>query len=601
MDPGGLRENNSNQELVINGDNESSTTLLHGKTTRRRDTLRDVTFTEFMTVAILCYINLINYMDRFTLAGVLGDVKKEFNIGDDKAGLLQTVFVVAYMIFAPIFGYFGDRYSRKYIMAFGVALWTMTTFLGSFLKGYHEFAFFRGLVGVGEASYSTIAPTIISDLFVGNLRSKMLAFFYFAIPVGSGLGYIAGSGAVAVFGDWRWCLRVTPLLGVVAVALIVFLLVDPERGQAEDSHMKATSYRDDLRSLVRNPSFMLSTIAFTCVAFVTGALAWWGPQFIYLGLTLQPGVDISIESVSYKFGVVGMLAGSLGVPLGSGLAQRLRAAAPDIDPNICGLALLASAPLVYLALVAVQTYAALTYLLIFLGMLTLNLTWAIVADMILACIDRGMFARRTSLYFGGVTLVSGVLGVPLGSWLGAALVKRFPRAHPVICAGGLLASAPALAAAIAATEGYFYAPFILTFIAELALNLNWAIVADMCLYVVVPPRRSTAEAFQILISHMFGDAGSPYLIGVMSEVLKKSLNLDGGEAPTQLVQFKSLQYALFITCFVEVLGGIFFLLTAIFIVRDRRNVENAIHEAETQNAEPSHSNAQEHSTSSPEE
>lgn len=92
-----------------------------------------------------------------------------------------------------------------------------------------------------------------------------------------------------------------------------------------------------------------------------------------------------------------------------------------------------------------------------------------------------MFARRTSLYFGGVTLVSGVLGVPLGSWLGAALVKRFPRAHPVICAGGLLASAPALAAAIAATEGYFYAPFILTFIAELALNLNWAIVADMCL------------------------------------------------------------------------------------------------------------------------
>lgn len=87
--------------------------------------------------------------------------------------------------------------------------------------------------------------------------------------------------------------------------------------------------------------------------------------------------------MSYKFGVVGMLAGSLGVPLGSGLAQRLRAAAPDIDPNICGLALLASAPLVYLALVAVQTYAALTYLLIFLGMLTLNLTWAIVADMIL--------------------------------------------------------------------------------------------------------------------------------------------------------------------------------------------------------------------------
>lgn len=40
------------------------------------------------------------------------------------------------------------------------------------------------LVGIGEASYSTVAPTIISDLFAKNLRSRMLAAFYFAIPVG---------------------------------------------------------------------------------------------------------------------------------------------------------------------------------------------------------------------------------------------------------------------------------------------------------------------------------------------------------------------------------------------------------------------------------
>jgi hypothetical protein len=48
-----------------------------------------------------------------------------------------------------------------------------------------------------------------------------------------------------------------------------------------------------------------------------------------------------------------------------------------------------------------------------------------------------------------------------------------------------------------------------------ALNLNWSIVADMLLYVVVPTCRSTAEAVQILFSHAFGDAGSPYLIGLV--------------------------------------------------------------------------------------
>ncbi|CAG9561959.1 unnamed protein product, partial [Danaus chrysippus] len=184
MDQSSITPNTSNQQLVINGDNESATALLNEKQGRKRDSLRDVTFIEFMTVGILCYVNLINYMDRFTLAGVLGDVKNEFNIGDDYAGFLQTVFVVAYMVFAPIFGYLGDRYSRRKIMAFGVALWSLTTFVGSYIPDFAWFAVFRGLVGIGEASYSTIAPTIISDLFVGNVRSKMLAFFYFAIPVG---------------------------------------------------------------------------------------------------------------------------------------------------------------------------------------------------------------------------------------------------------------------------------------------------------------------------------------------------------------------------------------------------------------------------------
>ncbi|KAJ2949056.1 hypothetical protein O0L34_g5997 [Tuta absoluta] len=384
MDPSGITPNTSNQQLVINsGDNESATALLQEKQARRHQRLRDVSYADYMTVAILCYVNLINYMDRFTLAGVLGEVKLEWGIGDDMAGLLQTVFVVAYMVFAPIFGYLGDRYSRRYIMAGGVSLWCITTMVGSCLKDFGWFAVFRGMVGIGEASYSTIAPTIISDLFVGEVRSKMLAVFYFAIPVGSGLGYIVGSVTGAAASNWRWGLRVTPFLGAVAVALIVWCMQDPPRGHAEDSHMKPTSYKDDIKHLLFNPSFMLTTLAFTCVAFVTGALAWWGPQFIFLGLSLQPDVKITIENVSYKFGLICMFAGSLGVPLGSWLATRLRPRAPDCDPVICAGALLLSAPLIYFALIAVSKHAIITYTLIFFGMATLNLTWSIVADIIL--------------------------------------------------------------------------------------------------------------------------------------------------------------------------------------------------------------------------
>ncbi|XP_038117833.1 protein spinster isoform X1 [Culex quinquefasciatus] len=479
-----------------------------------------VSATAWFTVGVLCFVNLINYMDRFTIAGVLTDIQEHFQIGDDEGGLLQTAFVLSYMICAPVFGYLGDRYSRKWIMALGVFLWSTTTLLGSFMNHFGWFITFRALVGIGEASYSTIAPTIISDLFVGDMRSKMLALFYFAIPVGSGFGYIVGSETAKFFGNWVWALRVTPVLGVIAVVLIA-MLRDPERGASEGTHhMQATSYSEDIKAIVRNPSFMLSTAGFTCVAFVAGALAWWGPKFIYLGLVSQPG-----------------------------------------NENI-----------------------------------TLN---------------------DVSFIFGAITMTTGIIGVPLGSYLSQRFNRKYPRADPYICAVGLILSAPLLAGAMLTVSANATLAYVLVFFGELALNLNWAIVADILLYVVVPTRRSTAEAFQILISHALGDAGSPYFVGVISEAIKRLLRLSAigvaavfpaelssysqlaenatiattttlaplvsqsplagaADGDSHAVQFRALQYALFSTSFVEVIGGVFFLLTAMYILRDRRNVERVV-------------------------
>uniref|UniRef100_U5EK81 Putative sugar transporter/spinster transmembrane protein n=1 Tax=Corethrella appendiculata TaxID=1370023 RepID=U5EK81_9DIPT len=470
---------------------------------------------ETFTVTVLCFVNLINYMDRFTIAGVLTDIQNDFHIGDDAGGLLQTVFVFSYMIFALLFGYLGDRYSRKWIMALGVFLWSATTLIGSYMTNFYWFITFRALVGIGEASYSTIAPTIISDLFISNVRSKMLALFYFAIPVGSGLGYIVGAETANYFNSWRYALRVTPILGLLAVWLIL-LLKDPERGQSEGSHsIHATSYWEDIKAICKNTSFMLSTIGFTCVAFVAGALAWWGPKFIHSGLQLQPG-------------------------------------------------------------------------------------------------NENVQLTEVSFIFGALTMVSGIIGVPLGSYLSTRLNKRYRRADPIICAIGLICSAPLLAGAMLVVTFNTTLAYTLVFFGELFLNLNWAIVADILLYVIIPTRRSTAEAFQILISHAFGDAGSPYLVGVISESIKHSLrmaskgythftsNLESlsltienatTTMPTTYLElktedtpenkFKALQYALFSMSFVEVLGGVFFLLTAAYILRDRENAERAAIESRT--------------------
>uniref|UniRef100_A0A8D0B9Q1 Protein spinster homolog 1 n=1 Tax=Salvator merianae TaxID=96440 RepID=A0A8D0B9Q1_SALMN len=433
-----------------------------------------------LIVGVLCFINLLNYMDRFTVAGVLPDIENFFSINDSKSGLLQTVFISSYMVLAPIFGYLGDRYNRKYLMCIGITFWSIVTLASSYIpKGlFWLLLLTRGLVGVGEASYSTIAPTIIADLFVGDRRSRMLSIFYFAIPVGSGLGYILGSKVKDVADDWHWALRVTPGFGVLAVLLLIFVVREPPRGTVEtrsDAPLKYTSWTTDLRALSRNRSFVLSSLGFTAVAFVTGALALWAPTFLY----------------------------------------RSRLANGSLQPSPTG----------------------------------------------------DVSKDSDSLIFGIITCVTGVLGVGLGVEISRRLRRRNPRADPLVCAAGLLGSAPFLFLALVTAQDSICTSYTFIFIGETFLSLNWAIVADILLYVVIPTRRSTAEAFQILMSHLLGDAGSPYLIGVISDRIQR------GHSQSYLSHFRSLEYALMICAFVGVIGGGFFLATACFIQADRKRTE----------------------------
>lgn len=454
---------------------------------------------------ILTYINLINYMDRYTIAGILTQVQEYYSISDTQAGFLQTIFVLSYMIFAPVFGYLGDRYSRKWIMAVGVGIWVLAVLVGSFMEDFTAFLIMRAIVGVGEASYSTIAPTIISDMFVKDARSKMLALFYFAIPVGSGFGYVVGQGLASAFGEWQYSMRGTPVLGTIAVLLIIFVLVDPPRGEAEgQENLKASSYCEDLKHLFMNRSFILSTLGFTCVAFCTGALSWWGPKFLETSILAMevPEAErkINISSVAFVFGVMTMVAGIIGVPCGALLSTKLKIKFPRADPVICGIGL------------------AITTFLFF-----ISLMWGAEENIILA--------------------------------------------------------------------------FVLIFIGEISLNLNWSIVADMLLYVVSPTRRGTAEALQILVSHALGDAGSPFLIGVITDSLKNntisekagycnelrsrnfiisSLQGMGNKKVTRceaVIDFYSMQYSLLLNVLVVGVGSLFFFLTAIWIVSDKTKAE----------------------------
>lgn len=101
--------------------------------------------------------------------------------------------------------------------------------------------------------------------------------------VGSGLGFIIGSKVAALINDdWRWGVRVTPPLGLLCVLAIILIIKEPERGKAEGDqgaenvhNQPRGTYWQDVVYLLKNKTYVWSTIGYTAVVFVTGTLSWW--------------------------------------------------------------------------------------------------------------------------------------------------------------------------------------------------------------------------------------------------------------------------------------------------------------------------------------
>ncbi|XP_009676435.2 protein spinster homolog 3 isoform X1 [Struthio camelus] len=450
---------------------------------------------DYVIVGVLCYANLINFMDWFIVPGILLDIQKYFKLSDGDAGLLQTVFTLCYMLAAPFFGYLGDRHNRKIILGAGVFFWSGVTLGSSFINKSYSWIFFlsRGLVGIGTASYSTIAPTIIADLFEEGKRTTMLSVFYIFIPVGSGLGYVLASSMADATGDWHWAFRITPCMGTLALVLLI--LVVPRRIQRRTEAHRAlsisgtirvaaekpgvqrtakTTWCEDVISLGKNWSFVWSSLGLTAMAFVTGALGLWVPLFLYRAQVVQGIVSPCLQE---------------------------------------------------------------------------------------SC------SSSNSLIFGGITIGTGILGVIAGAEVARRLRKINNKADPLICAVSMFLSALNLYIALIVAQTNILFTFIFIAFGELFLSVNWAVVTDILLYVVTPRRQSTAIALQILVSHLLGDAGSPYLIGIISNAIQAK-NADSFQW-----RFWSLQYSFIMCAFVGVFGGSFFLLTSLYIEEDRKEAE----------------------------
>src|SRR3954447_21846715 len=87
-------------------------------------------------LVILTGLNLFNYLDRFVLSAVLTPLQKDLGINDGQAGRLVTAFMIGYFFTSPIFGWLGDRWPRKWLIAAGIFVWSAGTVLTGFASTF---------------------------------------------------------------------------------------------------------------------------------------------------------------------------------------------------------------------------------------------------------------------------------------------------------------------------------------------------------------------------------------------------------------------------------------------------------------------------------
>lgn len=264
-------------------------------------------------LVLLTSLNLLNYIDRSVLFAVQPLIQTEFHLTNAEVGYLTSAFLGFYMVAAPFSGPLADRYSRKLIIMLGATFWSGLTLLTAVTHTYWELLVRHTLVGVGEATFVTIAPTFVADLFPEKVRGRIFGIFYLAIPVGTAAGYLLG-GHLAPTHGWRFPFYIAAFPGFL-LALAVYFLPEPKRGQFDT--LKETPERGTIRGLINNPAYWTVTLGMAASTFSLGGIQVWMPTF------LSQARGYSLESANLMFGGIVVFDGIVASLLGGWLGDRL--------------------------------------------------------------------------------------------------------------------------------------------------------------------------------------------------------------------------------------------------------------------------------------
>ena len=455
-------------------------------------------------LAVLVLVYIFNFIDRNILSILAEDIKADLAITDAQMGFLYgTVFAVFYAVFGIPLARFADVWTRRNLISVGLGFWSLMTAASGLARSFGTLAACRIGVGIGEASASPAAYSMLSDYYPPEKRATVIAIYASGVYIGAGIGIFLGgfileSWAATFPTDppfglkgWQVAFMVVGLPGIL-MAIWVRTLREPTRGISEGlvSEVHPAPFRVlknelmavipplNLINLLHSSPLLIHNLKAACLF---AAAAWL--LIILTGSTAQ------------------WITSAFGVYVTYSWAQSLKTR----DPATFGM-MFRSKSFIY-TMLAFPATAFIGYGAGF---------W--IAPLLLRIHDVGV--AEIGLYLGMGAAAGGFIGITLGGILADYLKQRFPSGRLVVGYISILGTIPFLLMLLYTDDlkTAYWLNFGLTIMSSFAGGVPPSTAADL----VMPRMRAVAGAYYILVNTFIGLALGPYFIGLISDAFHAS-------------------------------------------------------------------------------
>jgi MFS family permease len=452
-----------------------------------------------LTVLVTVYI--LNFIDRQIVSILAVDIKRDLGLTDADMGFLMgAAFAVFYALFGIPLGRLADNWNRVRLLSLGLALWSTMTALSGFARNQLTLSLARIGVGVGEATASPTAYSLISDYFPKKQRATALAIYSSGIYLGGGVSLFIGAKVVQAWNlahpgggplglvGWQAAFLVVGIPGVL-LALWVASLREPVRGAMEglsttSSPRPFADFFADLSTIIPPLTLIGAARRGPAALAINVAVAAFVVAFAWLMIRLTGNVP--------QWSAV-----ALGYYAVFSWASSLRSKDPATFRLIWGTPAFICTTLGY-GMVSLAAYG-------------LSAWSPAYAELVLK-----LPKAELALVLGGAGALSGFLGVIIGGHLADALRKRNPAGRVLVILFGVVA--PVVPIWIGYTTDHALTFYAMNFLAGMfgaaALGAAAATTQDL----VLPRMRGTATASFFLGTTLVGLSFGPYMVGQISDL-----------------------------------------------------------------------------------